>query len=109
MQVCYPFTTVILRMSSEKESVSEALRVIVGKDGIPGTFTLLPKTALLPPECLLGGGLLLAGLWRGLVAGFLMAPRPGITFVVVVRPPSPFPFSRPLRKSVSSAGGKAWL
>eukprot|EP01045_Picozoa_sp_COSAG04_P054227 COSAG04_NODE_24116_length_327_cov_0.666667_2_plen_55_part_01 len=37
VQVCYPFTTVILRMSSEKESVSEALRVIVGKDGIPGT------------------------------------------------------------------------
>ena len=38
VQVCYPFTTVILRMSSEKESVSEALRVIVGKDGIPGTL-----------------------------------------------------------------------
>lgn len=58
MVLCFPFTTVILRMSSEQESSTEATRKIVRADG-------------------------LFGLWRGLLAGLLMAPRPGIAFVVV--------------------------
>lgn len=58
MVLCYPFTTVILRMSSEQESASEATKKIVQADG---PF----------------------GLWRGLLAGLLMSPRPGLAFVVV--------------------------
>ena len=58
MVLCYPFTTVILRMSSEQESATAATRKIVQVDG-------------------------LFGLWRGLLAGLLMAPRPGLAFVVV--------------------------
>ena len=58
MVLCYPFTTVILRMSSEQESATEATRKIVQADG-------------------------LFGLWRGLLAGLLMSPRPGLAFVVV--------------------------
>ena len=58
MVACYPVTTLILRMSSEQETATQALRQIVGQDG-------------------------LAGLWRGLLAGLLMAPRPGLAFAVV--------------------------
>lgn len=58
MVLCYPFTTVILRMSSEQESATEATRKIMQADG-------------------------LFGLWRGLLAGLLMSPRPGLAFVVV--------------------------
>lgn len=58
MVACYPFTTVILRMSSEQESMSEALRSIVQHSGM-------------------------GGLWRGLLAALLMCPRPGLAFVVV--------------------------
>lgn len=58
MVLCYPFTTVVLRMSSEQESATAATRKIVQADG-------------------------LFGLWRGLLAGLLMAPRPGLAFVVV--------------------------
>eukprot|EP01050_Picozoa_sp_SAG11_P008334 SAG11_NODE_729_length_7489_cov_17.662246_3_plen_310_part_00 len=58
MVACYPFTTLILRMSSEQESLSVAAAHIIRQDGV-------------------------AGLWRGLLAGLFLCPRPGLNFVVV--------------------------